>query len=319
MSASAILKPKMVRLGNIKIGGLGPKRKSRAGNDWRPPIKLPYFLVTKNTRDEEDLFVQDVMLMDELLAAGYGQKIDECEVKACGLKYVKGKRPEGMIDTGTVYSDSEYLRTIPCSAYVNNPDEILRVVYLWYIGQRCAGLSDGSTLKLWYDRKAKNEAERWLNKPIELPWDDKYKKATDGQNRPLFKMHSILNVVIRHRFATMGGVYQFRTTSTISSEQLFGSLLCLGDVIRGMPLKLVLKPMQVRPGGQEVTVFVAHIEMDGVELEQIKERILKNRAQLDQRTNEYRAMLAAAPVSGIQDEIEDAEIAQEFHPDQQPK
>jgi hypothetical protein len=311
MGASSILKPKMVRLGNIKIGGLGEERTAQNGNKYRLPRKHPFFTVTGTDRNPDDMLIQNAELMEELLKAGYGTKIEQHEAKVCGMKFLPGVRPEGPHE-GSIYQDSEYLTRLPVVVYSNNPDEILRVSWMWYHGERLAGSSDGVTLTLWYDR----HADTWYNEPRKMPWDMKYAEVRDARNSKLFKMHSILNVAIRHRFAVFGGVYQFRTTSQISSEQLYGSILCLGEVIRGMPLQLVLKPITVRPGGKETVVYCVHLEMDGRELEAMKEQVEANRKALEEQTQQFRAMIAAHPADRFDDDVEEAEVGREFHPDQ---
>lgn len=46
-------------MGKIKIGRLGAKRKSKAGNDYQQPEKLDYFTITHKNRDDSGNFVVD--------------------------------------------------------------------------------------------------------------------------------------------------------------------------------------------------------------------------------------------------------------------
>lgn len=321
MGASAILKPKLVRLGNIKIGGLGPVRQARSGNDYRLPQKHPFFTITGIDRDGDDNLEPNHELMNELIAAGFGSRVPDWEAKACGLRYIPG--PEPKLQDGevapqgkagvVVYGDKEYLRRIPCVAYSNDPDEVIRCSWMWYNGERLAASSDGIKLRVWYDR----HANEWYNEARVMEWRPQYADSRDPAGNKLFKLHTILNVAVRSRMATLGGVYQFRTTSSISSEQIMGSLSCLTDQIRGMPLQLVLKPINVRPGGKDTTVYVVHLEMDGREFEAMREAIERNRQALMQKEQEFKAMLEAHPSDAFDDPKEEAGVGREFHPDQQ--
>lgn len=53
------LVPSLPEIGKIKIGRKGEVRKSSSGNEFQPPQKLPYFLITRMVRGQDGNFVLD--------------------------------------------------------------------------------------------------------------------------------------------------------------------------------------------------------------------------------------------------------------------
>lgn len=116
--------------------------------------------------------------------------------------------------------------------------------------------------------------------------------------------------------ASVGSVHKWRTTSIISIEQMFGSLLGVRHAVgtlRGIPLWLIVKPIEVSPGGQRATVYCCHVECREQDLQTLRNRALKaaqTRAMIGDGSEAYRS------VPGVDEPPdEQAEVAEEFYPD----
>lgn len=290
MALCDLIKPRVCELGKIKIGGLGEERQKASGSGtYRMPVKHDYFTVTTLFRDPKT-----------------GDLIPDAELMASLKDFAD---PDGR------------LRQLPISVLSNEPDDVLQAAYVWYNGRRLAGRSDGVTFTRFFDLN-----KGWLPQPEVMPWKPEYANLTGPDKKKLFKLHVTLNCVVAAPSARWGGVYKFRSTSQISAEQLYSSLVQLrtltGGQLRGLPLRLVLRPVQVSPEGVTSVVYVVHIELRGADLQTIQEMALErarfeiaNAKQLGALQQEYRALLAAPGEDETPEEA--AEIAQEFHPEQQ--
>ena len=280
---------RLPELGKIKIGGRGEKRKTAAGTEWFVPRKDDHFTITTLGRDPSGAFIPDTALMDKLK--------------------VKYADPDG------------HLRSIPIRVMSNDLNDILQAAYVWYGGKTVGARSDGHKV-IWYCDRASGKR---LPQPIEEPWKDEYLelKASRGT---LFKKHTVLNCVIGEAGAKWGGVYKFRTTSVITGDQLYASLLHLsqltGGILYGMPLVLVVRPIQVAPEGRATTVYVVHIELRGEELKEamqvqalaanLAKYQLENAQTIKRDQGLYRKLLAAP---GVEPDEEAADINMEFQPE----
>lgn len=233
MALADLLPMSYVEIGKIKIG----RKKPRNEKGWCPPEKLDHFLITTLHRGGDDNLIVDQALMDSL--KDYADK--------------DGK-----------------LRSIPVMFGSNDIEDVLVTSYTWYIGKTCGARTDGKTITFYADPKT----GRLLDEPLRYKWHPSYLDFPDPASRqpkPMLKRFSTLNCMIASPNAKFGGFYRFRTTSEISSRQLYGSLmhfcgmngLCPG-VLRGLPFRLVVRPMQVSPvvNGNPVssTVHVVHVE-----------------------------------------------------------
>ena len=146
---------------------------------------------------------------------------------------------------------------------------------------------------------------------------------TTTKGVPLFKLHTVFNCVIGAQEAHWGGVYKFRTTSIITSRQLYSGLMHLSQltngILVGLPLYLLIRPVQVSPDGKATTVYVVHVEMRGKDMSAIMDRAVIMAKMLVERSTEmrslgatYRKMLVAP---GFEPQDEQAEINQEFQPE----
>jgi hypothetical protein len=284
MPLSDILSPRICELGKIKIGGLGEERKARNGNTWRMPRKDDHFTITTLYRGPGGDLLPDTKLMESL-----GE-----------------------------YADSDgKLRQLPVMLLSNDPEEVMQSAWVFYKGKRVAARSDGKTLTKFFD------GNEWLSEPVQKPWDPAMGQAKDSKGNPFFKLHTTLNVVIAAKQARWGGFYKFRTTSEISANQLYGSILHLsqltGGILRGLPLRLVVRPIQVHPNGQVSTVYVVHLELLGPDLTAIQQQALDrakfelaNAQQLNRARIEYRKLLTSP---GENESANDqADVADEYHP-----
>jgi len=244
MALNQLLKPRICELGKIKIGGKGEARQSRGGGTWRMPVKYDHFVVTTLNRTKDG----DLMIDEDLMAH---------------------LRESGRAD------DDGRIRRLPIHLLSNEIEDVLQASYVWYGGKTVGARSDGETVTWFHDyRNGKKLAE-----PCTEAWDEKMLSYTDSKNRPLFKMHATFNCVIASNQSRWGGVYKLRTTSRITADQLYGSLLHLqqltGGVLAGMPLQLVVRPMQVSPQGKPTTVYVVHVELRGTDLMAIQDEALR--------------------------------------------
>lgn len=281
MALSDLLRPRICELGKIKIGGKGEARQARDGGTYRLPVKYDHFIITTMNRDKDDGLLQDVELMASL------KEFADADGK---------------------------LRTLPVAVLSNEIEDVIECNWMWYVGQKMAGKSDGEEATLFYDPKS----SQWLKEPVTVAWDPDWAEPDSKGNR-IWKLHTTLNVVLATTQGRFGGVYKFRTTSRITADQLYGSLLQLkaltGGILRGMPLNLVVRPQKVSPQGKATVVYVVHVELRGPNLQAIQDMAverakyeLANAQQLERARLEYRRIVRAPET-----DVELADIADEFH------
>jgi hypothetical protein len=284
-----------LEIGKLKLGGLGEKRPKKGGGFWRMPRKDDHFTVTTLQRTSDGDLVTDVELMRELLAQ-YG----ETDPK----------------------TNERKLRQIPIRLLSDEIDDVLQAQFCWYGRRACGARSDGEKVVWYYDPTDLKQ----LNPPRVEDWTDAYSEMRDKDGNKLFKLHSTFNCVIASKESRFGGVYKLRTTSMITFRQLYASLIHIqaltNGILLGMPLMLVVRPMNVRPeiGGEkkETTVYVVHVELRGADLVQLQKLAVeqaryrmefKGRAlEIQQR---YRRLLTFD-----ESPEEQAWVQQEFQPDE---
>lgn len=284
--------PRLTQIGAIKIGGKSAQvRKTDSGGTWRAPEKWDSFKIVTMNRDAKGDLIPDEVLMSQLVDQ-YGDK--------------DGK-----------------LRQIPIRVLSDEMDLVLQSSILWYGSKTLGAKSDGKTVT-WFNSPEHTSYGRRLPEPKTEPWDNKFLDMTAPNKNPLFKIHTIFNCVIAAKEARWGGVYKFRTTSVISFRQLHASLLHLsqltGGILSGMPLFMVLRPVQVSPDGKPTTVFVTHIELRGPELMELQQQAIamgefrvKFKERIEETTRQYRKLLAAPGTESAEDA---KDISEELHPDE---
>lgn len=226
--------PRIIEVGKIKIGGKAAEvRESRSGGTYRVPEKHDYFTLTTTERDANGDFLAHQPLMESL----------------------------------SHFADADgRLRQLPILVSSDTIEDFLHIRWVWYVGDRLAGESDGVKVLINYDRQTK----QWLREPLLGDWGPKYAEAEERGQR-LFRLATRLDVQLASVEASWGGCYCFRTLSEISAHKLFDSLTHIRDrltcgVLQGLPLRLKLTPQKVRPGGKPSTVYVTHIELVGSDL-----------------------------------------------------
>lgn len=279
---------RMVELGKIKIGGLGASRATTSGGNFRMPRKDDHFTVTTLNRNPTGDLIPDVKLMTQLM--------DE-------------------------YGEDGKLRQLPIRVLSDDINDILQSSWVCYGGKKCFARSDGKTLEWLYDNNGQK-----LSPPRIEDWTPEMETRKSSRGGPLFKLHTVLNCVIAAEQSRFGGVYKFRTTSIISFKQLYASLLQVsqltGGILTGMPLVLVLRPVQVAPEGKATTVHVVHVELRGAGLMELQAQAVK---QMEWRIQNKRGLMAAQTEykklllpPGQESDSEAAEIVEEFHAEQEP-
>lgn len=278
----------LCELGKIKIGGKSKTvRTSGSGNKWRAPEKYDHFVITTMNRDGDGDLVVDKTLMEQLLAE-HGD--------------TDGK-----------------LRRIPIRLLSDSIDDVIQSAFVWYGGKTIGARSDGKTIT-WFNDHCTGSR---MKEPVEEPWNPEYLDLTNKSGVKLIKVHSNFSCVIAAKEARWGGVYKFRTTSVISLRQLHGSLLHLlqltGGILVGMPLMLVVRPMQVAPDGKPSTVHVVHVELRGGDMMQLQQNALEMAKfrlafadQIQNTQRQYRRLLAL-PGNETPEEAQD--ITTEFVPE----
>jgi len=207
------------------------------------------------------------------------------------------------------------VRTLPIAVLSDDIDEILLARHCRYTSKRLSARCDGETC-VWLS----DDRDNVLPEP-------RVTQCTGEHEGAGWKTHATLNVVITAGIARWGGVYRFRTTSEISLSQLYGSLLQLqrltGGVLQGLPLQLVMRPMQVNPvvNGKQIssTIYVVHVELRGVDLYAMQKLAMDQAAFRLQNARQLRATqvaytrLLTAPGEAEADD-EQADAATEWHP-----
>lgn len=287
MALSDVVKPRLTELGKIKIGGKSPDvRKTANGAEWRAPVKFDHFLITTLDRSPSGDLLTDKALM-EVLAHDFAD-------------------------------DDGKIRRLPIAVLSNEIEDIMQASYVWYVGKRVAARSDGKILTKFYDGK------EWLAQPVQTEWHSENLGKRDARGNRFFKVHATFNCAIAIRNSKWGGVYKFRTTSQITASQLYGSLIevkqLTGSILRGIPLRLVIRPMQVTPDGKPTTVHVVHCELVGDDLLSIQRMAMERASQellmaktLEKSRIEYRRLLTAPGYDETPQE--QADIAEEFQPE----
>ena len=289
---------RLVELGKIKAGHKGAERPTRSGGTFRLPERDDGFTIVGLDRDDRGDFIPDKALNDELLSK-YGEDAVDPKTK-------KTRR---------------VLRQIPVMLLADQIGDNLLSRLAWFGSKEIGAVSDGVNVT-WF-RRPENMSQK-LDPPKIEPWKPEMLKLTlPGTTTPMFRVHSVLNVLIAASTARFGGIYKYRSASLISFRQLHASLVHIstltGGILAGIPLMLVLRPMQVKPQGKPTSVYVTHLELRATDLADVQ-RIAMDRAryrlafskEMEETQRQYRALLVA-PGDERPDEASD--VASEFHPD----
>lgn len=271
------IRPSLAEAGKIKIGVLGPERKSAKGNMFRPPQKLDHFLITTNRRNEAGDLELDAALMDAI-----------------------GTDSDGKI------------RAIPIVVHSDNIDEVFPTSYALYSGKRCACRGDGETA---LRREMKGKQFTGAEKQIKCPCD--FLRAASGPVcKPNGKLYcsiaapgaSIAGAVHNWRTTSIISVEQM-----IGSLQ---QIKAITGILRGIPLWLTVKPITVERDEGATTVFCCHLELRAADIQEVQRKALEAaemRRRLGFDDNDYKRIISL-PAHGETIE-EQGEIAGEFYPE----
>lgn len=271
------LTPQLSEAGKIKIGGRGAERKSKSGGSYRMPVKFDHFVITKNYRDSKDDFVVDTALMDSLEKSHDGK-----------------------------------VREIPIVLHSDDIDEIFPTAYVLYAGKKLACRGDGETAQRWqFDKKTKVRLDIVNQRPCTCDYLN-----ADGKNK--CKPHGTLHCGIAvPGLAIAGAVYKWRTTSIISINKMIGSLQAILEAVgtlKGLPLTLVVEPVQVAPQGKTITVYTCHVELRAVDLVAAQRDALEAAKVRNELCGGRPAVKMLVQAPGLDEtDQEQAEIFEEFH------
>ena len=294
---------RLAELGKIRIGGKGEERPTQAGGKFRLPVKHSYFTITGCERDTAGDLRADDVLMGRLLEK-YGIEVVE-----------EKKDAKGVVTKAKV----RRLREIPIALLSDKIEEVLSANYCCYEGRSLVGRCDGETCTWFRDSKGVAIPEGRA-----VPCNGEHEKMVDAKGKQRFKLHTKFVCAIVEGGAVFGGHYILRTTSRITTEQLLGGLkhiLALtGGVLAGVPMRLVIRGVEVQPEGKPSTVYVCHVEIRGADLNAVQQQALqmaqvriKNAKELQTVGQQYRALLAAPGEN--EDPEEQAEVNDEFQPE----
>lgn len=277
------LRPQLAEAGKIKIGGLGEERTTKTGRKWRAPQKYSSFVITKNQRDKEGKLIVDKPLMDALIAGGYAE-------------------------------DGRHVREIPVVLHSNDIESVFPTSYASYVGRKLQCRGDGETALTW-DKDRRQQQQRKC--PCEL--------LGNGQQVTCKPNGTLHCSIMLPGHATAGAVYKWRTTSIISIPRMVGSLqqiLATVGVLRGIPLRLKVEPVQVSPNGQDTTVYCCHLELKAADITQVqRDAMAAARARQELAAGldidkQYKQLVA--PPGLDESPQEQQETADEFYPEVEP-
>jgi hypothetical protein len=270
------LTPRLAEAGKIKIGGLGTKRTSREGKEFRVPVKYDHFVITGTQRDTHGDLELDTALMDALEKGADGK-----------------------------------LHAIPIVLHGDDIDSVFPTSYALYTGKKCACRGDGERATR---REIKDKEFTGKEKEIVCPCD--YLNADQGPKcKPNGKLYcsiaapgsAVAGAVHIWRTTSIISIQQM----IASLEQIKN--VC--GTLRGIPLWLLVRPVTVEPPGSgPITVYCCHVELRVSDIEEVQRRALeraKIRRALGGDDGAYRRMLTAPGDEETHEEM--AEIEAEFY------
>ena len=269
--------------GKIKIGGLGEKRKSKAGADYRLPVKYDHFVITTNVRTKEGDLMVDAELMEKI-----------------------GNQTE-----------------ISVVLFGNSIEDVYDDWYAFYDGKKAICRGDGATAtwkgdkavyKALYTQLTPIANEQAIATTVQCAGDNcpLFKKEEDKQG---CKLNFILRVILIDAPA-VGGVYELRSTSINSALAMRASIGMLinvtGGQITGVPLKLKLSPKTVQVTSGQSTIYVTHLEYPGSFID-LKKAAIEQQKQV--KMLDYSLVDAKTYQEWEDDHPDEVEaVTQEFYP-----
>lgn len=271
-----LIQPSLAEAGKIKIGCLGPVRKSSRGKDFRMPQKLDHFLVTSTKRTKDGDLEHDTELMEAL-----------------GPEYA---------------SEDGRIRRLPIVVHSDDIDEVFPTTLAMYSGRKLACRGDGEVATRF---RIQNNRKTGETKQMECPCP-----YYGADTEPKCKAHGVLNCsILAPGRGVAGSVYKWRTTSEISLNRMVASLQqikALTGSLTGLPLLLCIEPIVVETG----TVYCCHVELRESLIEAQNRLIeLSRRRQAVAVAAAPVRLSIQAPASDLESDDEQADVSQEFHPE----
>lgn len=202
------------------------------------------------------------------------------------------------------------VRELPIVLHADDIEAVFPTSYACYGGRKLECRGDGETATRWNQQHTAQDK-------VECPCS-----LFGAQGQKTCKPHGTLHCSIALAgYAVAGAVYKWRTTSIISIQRMVGSLqqiLATVGVLRGVPLRLKVEPVQVSPGNTTTTVYCCHIELKASDINQVQQEAFqaqKTRAALANGVDldaQYKQLVAHPGLDESPDE--QAEVADEFHP-----
>lgn len=217
--------PILPERGKIKIGKKGPKKTSKGGKEFSPPVKLNHFLITTMERDADDNYIPDAALMQSIAV--------------------------------NTEQDVENLTRIPVRLLYNEPSLNFATRYAVYDGRKIWCKGNGVTAKRrQQDGSMKDQA--CICERIDNEYDGPPPKCKiNGILGVVIEGAAVLGGVWKFRTTSFNSVDGL--TGAIEMIRQIA-----GGQIANIPLELVLTPKQAtRPDGQPTTIHVVGLEYRG--------------------------------------------------------
>ncbi len=247
------LKPRLARLGLIKIGGKGEERTAQGGRKWRLPKKLDHFLITTNERTKAGDLIVDKEMMTKCAEVS-GQP-------------------------------AEHPKKLDIYLLSDEVEENFQTGYACYMGSTRVCHGDGECAfrrvqkdkgvfsREFYPVKQGNECHD-IDKGTTRPTigivggcdpDTCYIYTGKSSNKLVCKPYGRLSCMLAAS-PKLGGVYVFRTTSWNTISHITKAMedikyRCQG-VLAGLPLTLVIHPRNVKPQGKDRSVVIYTVSLE---------------------------------------------------------
>jgi hypothetical protein len=279
------IKPSLAEGGKIKIGKLGEKRTSRSGREYRLPVKLDHFLITKTSRN------------------GAGDlEIDE--------KLMRAMNPD----------PDDKVREIPIVLHSDEIDEVFPTAYAAYYGKRLACRGDGEKATRWEFDQQGNRTGKDEERKCPCPFLGAEKGIICKPHGTLHCSIALAEMAVAgsvYKWRTTSMISIQRMIGSLQQIQA----TC--GTMRGIPLTLRIEPVTVTPPGSgTTTVFCCHVELRATDLLEVQRRAL-DLAQMRRAVSgelevqvAYRGLIEAPAANESPEEQE--EIAAEFFPEDEP-
>lgn len=282
--AIRILRQGLPVIGFAKLGFPNPK-----GSDgkMKAPTKLDHLELTTTQRDDAGRLMPDVELMAELIRNG---------APTCG-GCPRSKQ------LGELCGIAEFEKGLPTAIEIglpfDDPDLVFPNRLAYYKGRTVFCSGDGETAM----RSTVLRTEQRDGKKVDVlgpaePFGPCGNACPDFEDRRC-KPTGRLRFVLRDQ-QTVGGIYEFRTTSWGSIANISASLDMIramtGGTLAWLPLKFEVVPQTVQPkgGGAANTAYIARLYFDGSPetlLESVRDR-LALRAPVMQQIRQLEATLS---------------------------